>query len=101
MKAGWHVYRRGPCRGNGWPLSGAQIGAPGWRMGSSHTVWVGIDAIKWIESILTVAGSKVVHANAEFDKLAPPRLQVMPDWSPVPRAPGHFRPHAPILASAH
>lgn len=59
------------------------------------------DAIKWIESVLTVVGGKVVHASAEFDKLAPPRLPVMPDWSPVARVPGHFRPHAPIQANAH
>ena len=59
------------------------------------------DAIKWIESVLTVVGGKVVHASGEFEKLAPPRLAVMPDWSPVARVPGHFRPTTPMQARAH
>jgi hypothetical protein len=39
--------------------------------------------IKQLESVLTVVGGKVVHAAAEFSKLAPPPLQASPDWSPV------------------
>ncbi|WP_166364876.1 amidohydrolase [Pseudomonas akapageensis] len=59
------------------------------------------DAIKWIESVLTVVDGKVVYASAEFDKLGPARLPVMPDWSPVARVPGHFRPNAPLQSRAH
>jgi hypothetical protein len=39
--------------------------------------------IKQLESVLTVVGGKVVHAAAEFSKLAPPPLQASPDWSPA------------------
>ena len=41
------------------------------------------EAIKWIESVLTVVDGKVVYAAAEFDKLGPPAPPVLPDWSPV------------------
>lgn len=50
------------------------------------------EAIKWIESVLTVVGGNVVHAASEFSKLAPPALPVTPDWSPVAKVPGHWRP---------
>ncbi|MGI4841128.1 MAG: amidohydrolase [Janthinobacterium lividum] len=59
------------------------------------------EAIKWIESVLTVVGGKVVHADAEFGDLDPPRLPVLPDWSPVARVPGHWRPNAPLQAQVH
>ncbi|KAB0488779.1 amidohydrolase [Pseudomonas reinekei] len=60
------------------------------------------EQIKWLESVLTVVGGKVVHATSEFDKLAPPTLPVMPDWSPVAIVPGHWSPHAaPLTASIH
>ncbi len=45
------------------------------------------EAIKWIESVLTVVDGKVVYAAAEFDKLGPPAPPVLPDWSPVARYP--------------
>lgn len=35
-----------------------------------------------LQSVLTVVGGRVVHASAEFEPLAPPRLPVSPDWSP-------------------
>ncbi|WP_027601980.1 MULTISPECIES: amidohydrolase [Pseudomonas] len=57
--------------------------------------------IKWLESVLTVVGGKVVHAASEFADLAPPAVPVMPDWSPVAIAPGHWRPAAPLAASLH
>lgn len=60
------------------------------------------EQIKWLESVLTVVGGKVVHARGEFDKLAPPTLPVMPDWSPVAMVPGHWSPSAaPLSASVH
>ncbi len=52
------------------------------------------EQIKWLESVLTVVDGKVVHATAEFDKLAPPGLPVLPDWSPVAKVPGHWKPLA-------
>jgi predicted amidohydrolase YtcJ len=60
------------------------------------------EAIKWLESVLTVVGGKVVHATHEFDKLAPPTVPVMPDWSPVAIVPGHWSPSSvPLVASIH
>ncbi len=60
------------------------------------------EQIKWLESVLTVVGGKVVHAASEFDKLAPPTVPVMPDWSPVALVPGHWSPNAaPLSASIH
>jgi hypothetical protein len=52
--------------------------------------------------VLTIVGGKVVHGTSEFDKLAPPTLPVLPDWSPVAMVPGHWKPAAaPMAASIH
>lgn len=59
------------------------------------------EAIKWIESVLTVVGGKVVHAAEDFQRLAPPTLPVTPDWSPVVKVPGHWRPAAPLQTQVH
>ncbi|WP_144953347.1 amidohydrolase [Pseudomonas oryzihabitans] len=59
------------------------------------------EQIKWLESVLTVVGGKVVHAASEFADLAPPAVPVMPDWSPVAIVPGRWRPAAPLAASLH
>ncbi|WP_339510232.1 amidohydrolase [Pseudomonas sp. RL_15y_Pfl2_60] len=59
------------------------------------------EAVKWIESVLTVVGGKVVYASEEFNKLSPPSVPVMPDWSPVVNVPGHWRPNAPLAAQVH
>ncbi|HWV08039.1 MAG TPA: amidohydrolase [Pseudomonas sp.] len=59
------------------------------------------EQIKWIESVLTVVDGKVVYGAAEFDKLSPPTLPVMPDWSPVAKVPGHWRPGSPLVAQVH
>jgi hypothetical protein len=58
------------------------------------------EAIKWIESVLTVVGGKVVYAAGDFDKLGPP-MPVLPDWSPVVKVPGHWRPNSPLQAQVH
>ena len=62
---------------------------------------VDAEAIKWIESVLTVVDGKVVHAAGDFDKLAPATLPVTPDWSPVVKVPGHWRPNSPLQAQVH
>ncbi|QKZ05251.1 amidohydrolase [Pseudomonas eucalypticola] len=59
------------------------------------------EAIKWLESVLTVVGGQVVHAAAEFSDLAPPSLPVVPEWSPVAKVPGHWRPQAPLAQQVH
>ncbi|MBN3967867.1 amidohydrolase [Pseudomonas gregormendelii] len=59
------------------------------------------EAIKWIESVLTVVGGKVVYAAGDFEKLGPASVPVLPDWSPVVKVPGHWRPTSPIQAQVH
>jgi len=41
------------------------------------------EAIRSIESVLTVVGGRIVWATEEFAAHAPPPLPVRPDWSPV------------------
>ena len=53
--------------------------------------------IKQLESVLTIVDGNVVYAAEEFSKLDPPALPVMPDWSPVVKYPGHFRPQQSTL----
>jgi predicted amidohydrolase YtcJ len=50
------------------------------------------ESIKAIESVLTVVGGRIVFGQGPFDKLAPPALPVLPEWSPVAKVPGHYRP---------
>ena len=52
------------------------------------------EEIKYLESVLTLVDGKVVYAAEEFSKLSPEELPVTPDWSPVNKFPGHFRPMA-------
>jgi predicted amidohydrolase YtcJ len=59
------------------------------------------EAIKWIESVLTVVGGKVVYGAGDFEKLGPPSVPVLPDWSPVVKVPGHWRPTSPMQAQVH
>jgi predicted amidohydrolase YtcJ len=49
------------------------------------------EAIKSLESVLTVVGGKVVYGAAEFTPLGPAPIPVLPDWSPVAKVPGHYR----------
>ena len=57
------------------------------------------EAIKGIESVLTIVDGKVVYGAAEFDKLGPPQVPVLPEWSPVTKVPGHWRVGTPSLAA--
>jgi hypothetical protein len=57
------------------------------------------DEIKYLQSVLTVVGGKVVYSAAPFDALgdglAPPVLPpVSPEWSPVARFGGYQHPGA-------
>ncbi len=58
------------------------------------------EAIKGIESVLTIVDGKVVYGAGEFDKLGPPQVPVLPEWSPVTKVPGHWRVGTPSLAAA-
>jgi predicted amidohydrolase YtcJ len=57
---------------------------------SSDFFTVPEEAIRDIESVLTIVGGKVVFGQAEFTALGPPLIPVLPDWSPVARVPGHY-----------
>ena len=57
------------------------------------------EAIKAIESVLTVVGGKVVFGQGPFGDYAPPAIPVLPEWSPVARVPGHYRPVAQQTAA--
>ncbi|MEX0142948.1 amidohydrolase [Massilia sp. LMS1-1-1.1] len=57
------------------------------------------EAIKSIESVLTIVGGKIVYGQAEFTKLAPPAIPVLPDWSPVKNVAGHYRSAPPQKTS--
>ncbi|MDU9393817.1 amidohydrolase [Pseudomonas sp. zfem002] len=59
------------------------------------------EAIKWIESLLTVVGGKVVYGAGDFGSLGPKEIPVLPDWSPVAKVPGHWRPTSPLVAQVH
>jgi hypothetical protein len=59
------------------------------------------EAIKWIESVLTIVDGKIVHGSVEFEKLGPPPIPVVPEWSPVVNVPGHWKPLAPMTAQVH
>lgn len=66
---------------------------------SSDYFRVDEESIKAIESVLTVVGGRIVFGQGPFDRLAPPSLPVLPEWSPVARVPGHYRP-VPQAATA-
>ncbi|TWI64253.1 hypothetical protein IP91_03019 [Pseudoduganella lurida] len=58
------------------------------------------EAIKSIESVLTVVGGRIVFGQAEFTKLGPPEIPVLPDWSPVATTGGHYRAAPPQAAKS-
>ncbi len=65
------------------------------------------DAIRCIESLLTIVGGRSVYARENFAKLDPEMPPVSPDWSPVSFYGGYdnsaigtpAREHAPIMAA--
>lgn len=57
------------------------------------------EQIKGIQSNLTVVGGRIVFAAQPFEKLAPPALPVMPDWSPVMKFGGYGAPGFYSIAS--
>ncbi|MGN7821527.1 amidohydrolase [Chitinophaga sp. 22536] len=48
------------------------------------------EAIKHIESVLTVVGGKIVYARDEFSHFSPAPIAVLPDWSPVNQFGGYY-----------
>ncbi|TKI07832.1 amidohydrolase [Martelella alba] len=56
--------------------------------------------IKSITSLLTLVDGKIVYAAGEFTPHGPAPIPVLPDWSPVARVPGHYRPLADAAHAA-
>ncbi len=50
------------------------------------------EAIKSIESVLTVVGGNIVHATGEFSPHAPAPIPVLPEWSPIGKFGGYGAP---------
>lgn len=60
------------------------------------------DSIKDITSLLTILGGKPVYGTEEFSSLDPYKdLPVSPDWSPVHKHDGYFRPHHECVCHGH
>jgi predicted amidohydrolase YtcJ len=64
------------------------------------------EEIRQIESVLTMAGGRVVYGAGEFGKYSPPAPEVRPDWSPVATYGGYSRAggttaHQPTPAHSH
>jgi predicted amidohydrolase YtcJ len=66
------------------------------------------DAIRRIESVLTICDGKIVHGAGDFAALAPPLPAVSPDWAPTARyggyaneaaAAAHPHGHAPVFGA--
>jgi predicted amidohydrolase YtcJ len=50
------------------------------------------EEIKDLVSVLTIVGGKPVYGAAEFERLAPPSLPVLPEWSPIATFGGYALP---------
>ncbi|TWF35328.1 hypothetical protein FHW36_109117 [Chitinophaga polysaccharea] len=48
------------------------------------------EAIKYIESVLTIVGGKIVFSSGEFSRFSPAPIPVLPDWSPVKQFGGYY-----------
>ncbi|WP_367330355.1 amidohydrolase [Sphingobacterium multivorum] len=48
------------------------------------------EAIKEIESELTVVAGKIVYAEGDFSSFSPPPIPILPDWSPAKSYGGYY-----------
>lgn len=48
------------------------------------------EAIKEIESELTVVAGKIVYAEGDFSSFSPPPIPILPDWSPTKSYSGYY-----------
>jgi predicted amidohydrolase YtcJ len=60
---------------------------------------VPVEAIKGIESVMTILGGKVVYAVDEFSPHSPPAIPVLPAWSPIAVFGGYGAPLDPKRAA--
>jgi predicted amidohydrolase YtcJ len=61
------------------------------------------EQVKGIESELTIVDGKIVYAKGDFSSFSPPKIPVLPDWSPTKSYNGYYSAAAApsILASVH
>jgi len=59
-----------------------------------------VDAVKDVESVLTMVGGKVVYAAGPFSRLDPPPPPSLPDWLPVRRYRGYHKASALVTPVA-
>lgn len=50
------------------------------------------EEIKSIESDLTIVDGKIVYAKGDFSSFSPPKIPVLPDWSPTNSYNGYYSP---------
>jgi predicted amidohydrolase YtcJ len=58
------------------------------------------EAIKGIEAELTIVGGNIVYATAHFAPFSPPKIPVLPDWSPTKIYNGYYKADGPAAAPA-
>lgn len=51
---------------------------------------VDAEEIKGIESVLTVVDGKIVYAKEDFSSFSPPKIPILPDWSPTNTYKGYY-----------
>src|SRR5258707_5882914 len=59
------------------------------------------EAIKHLESVLTLVSGKIVYASDEFSKHAPPPVPVSLDWSPIKHYGGYHQPQESSVVTPH
>lgn len=50
------------------------------------------EEIKSIESDLTIVDGKIVYAKGDFSSFSPPKIPILPDWSPTNSYNGYYSP---------
>ncbi|MCD0487870.1 amidohydrolase [Pedobacter sp. MC2016-14] len=56
------------------------------------------EEIKGIEAELTIVGGQIVYATDDFSEFSPPKIPVLPDWSPTAFHNGYYKAQAPAQA---
>lgn len=58
---------------------------------NSDYLTIADEAIKEIESELTIVSGKIVYADGDFSPFSPPPIPILPDWSPTKSYGGFYR----------
>ena len=57
------------------------------------------EAIKSIEADLTIVGGNIVYAKDDFSSFSPPKIPILPDWSPTNIYNGYYSADAMPLST--